>query len=341
MNKIVISFLSVLFLASICAGAQDKLTTVNGDVFDVKVFEVNKDIVRIDRLRTEYTDIKYFASKYVKSITFRDGFCVEFNADGIPSRDNFLNAPTMKCRTNGIYAEGLFRLTEDETMNLLGPEKYCSMYKPAKSTFYTGIAQLFTGGSVLTASAMFDKKDVLIQNRKRGIKFKGLELLGSLGLENVHNVRHFSGNLNPYFVSAEIFGATTLVFGFVNFLSARSTLKSAIVSELPAFSLDASQRRYWAGIGMTVVGAGSIVAGTIDIAHKSKWDWNEWDDPSFERYNVKEGTPPIAGPILALAGSVLINLGIHEFIQSGVRIKYIKKVHTGITQNGAGLCLDF
>ena len=344
MKSFTVATFIALLAGTLCANAQDKLLTVNGEEFNVNVFEVNKDIVRIERLRTDYTDIKYFPVKYVKSITFKDGFCVDFDSEGIPKRDNFLESPTMKCMTNGIYAEGLFRLNEEETMQLMGAEKYYSLYMPSKSIFYTGIAQIFTGGSALVASVFYDKKDVIIQNRKWGLEFKWLNILGLRGLENAHNISRFTGTINPYFVTAELFGTTTLVFGFVNFISARSRLKSALSPDVSLPSLEASKRRYWAGIGMTAAGVGSIVAGTIDMAGKTKWNWNKWEDSdiySYGRYNVKEGTPPIAGPILVLAGSVLVNIGLHEFIENGARIKYFNNIKTGITQNGFGLSMTF
>ncbi len=340
MKKALLLISSVLFLTSLQAVAQDKLVTINGEEFDVKVFEVNNDIVRIERLRTQYTDIRYFASKYVKSITFSDGFCVEFNSDGIPRRDNFLEAPVMKCRTNGIYAQGLFRLTDDETMKLLGPEEYYSMYMPSKSLLYTGIGQVLGGGALLAASHFRDEKHVVIQGRKGGVLFTGLELKGLSRPMNSYNIQNFQGKLNPYYVTAEIFGATTLVCGAVNFLSARSSLKSALDSNGPHYSIEKAKRRYWAGIGMAAAGVGAIVGGTVDIANKSTWSWSIWDE-SYERYNIKEGTNPIVGPILVLAGSVLVNVGLHEFILSGSRMKYFKKASTSITPNGLGLTLAF
>ena len=338
-----------LLVSGASVSAQDRIQTVNDDIFSVKVFEVTKDIVRIEPITTEYTVIKQFACNYVKSITFADGFNVAFTSEGVPVRDNFLAAPKLTARTNGIYAEGLFRLNQDETVTLLGESKYNLFYRPAQARFYTGAAQSLVGGVSILGLLFIDKKDIIIQDGNAGVEFKGMDILGLSGLENAPHKLKFKGSLNPFIVSAELFGTSAVICGVFNFIKAGSDLKRALIPDISLPSLQSCRRAYWTGLSLAVAGLGAIAAGTVDMASKSEWNWSRWEGSSYERYNIQEGNYPIAGPLLSLAGSIAFNIGLSTFITAITKFKFSGQdrnlsavsLNYGLTPYGYGLNLTF
>jgi hypothetical protein len=321
-----------LAVLSLYSSAQDLVRTVNGDLFSVKVLQVTKDIVRIDPVQTDYTIINQFPRNYVESITFPDGAEVKFAPGGDLIREGLADVPTMKAKTDGIYAERLFKLNEDETMHVLGPDKYHLMYKPARTKTVLGMSQIIAGGVTMLPLFLIDNKGIRYRTQKGGFQIVGTYIQSADPLQNSANTLLFSGLFNPYIVGGEILSTTTMVCGLVNFFSSWSVLKSALDADTALPSVSGVKVHYWTGIGMMAAGAGALVAGTIDMANKSKWYWDLWDGSgSTSRYNVKEGTYPVAGPILTLAGSVLINVGLSEFLTANTRLKW----------NGSGVTMSF
>lgn len=329
--------------------AQDKVRTVNGDIYTVKVLQVTKDIVRIDPIQTDYTVIKQFPRNYVESITFSDGAEVKFAPGGELIRDGLADVPTIKAKTDGIYAERLFKLNEEETMYVLGQDKYYLMYKPAKTKTIVGMAQMVAGGVSMFPLFRIDNKGIRYRTQKGGFQIVGTYIQSAEPLRNSANTLLFSGLFNPYIVSGEILSTTTMVCGLVNFFSSWVSLSSAL-KDTPLPTISNTKTHYWTGIGMMAAGAGALVAGTIDMANKSEWYWDLWDGTgSTDRYNIKNGTYPVAGPILALAGSILMNIGITEFTVASTRLKGYQKTGStaplalacGPTPTGYGMTLTF
>ena len=321
--------------------------TVNGDVYHSRVYRITPEVVRFDPFYNNYATINYFSRSYVDSIVFNDGAVLRFDKDGVLSRNNLLSIPNMKVKTDGIYAEGLIKLTKEETMDLLGKEKYLLYYKPSNSNLTLSYIQLFSGGASLLSFLIFDKKMISFSYGDRtGIAFQRMGFHSTAQLLNSEYL--YKGDFDPFLVSMEFLGSTTFISGLCNLITARSKLLSALNSETPYFNLSSTKVKYWTGIGCMLAGTGCLIGGTLDMASKKHWDWQFYSEGS--RYNRQIGQWPVAGPILALAGSILINVGLTQFTVSSTRLKGYSQLNnsskpltlnTSITPYGYGITMNF
>lgn len=322
--------------------AQDKVTTVHGDVYTTKVRQITKDQIVFDQVHTGYNIIDKLPRGFISSIAFADGAEIKFAPGGELIRDGLLQAPTMKAKTDGIYAESFFKLTEDETVALIGSEKYNLFYKPALTRTKVSISQLITGGLLFASGVLWDNKEVVYRDQKGGVLFSHMWLHGQYQLQNPTNYKYFKGDINPYLVGAEILGVTTIVSGIVNLIGSNTDLTSVLRPDIKLPSMSEEKVKLWSGVGMMALGTGAIAGGIADMASKSHWYWDLWEEGySTYRHNIKEGEPPVAGPILALAGSVLVNIGLTEFFTSCKTIKGGATVRTGIAPGGYAMIVSF
>ena len=162
--------------------AQDKVTTVHGDVYTTKVRQITKDQIVFDQVHTGYNIIDKLPRGFISSIAFADGAEIKFAPGGELIRDGLLQAPTMKAKTDGIYAESFFKLTEDETVALIGSEKYNLFYKPALTRTKVSISQLITGGLLFASGVLWDNKEVVYRDQKGGILFSHMWFHGQYQL---------------------------------------------------------------------------------------------------------------------------------------------------------------
>lgn len=348
MQKI-ISIVSVFLLSWSIASAQHKLGTVNDDFYDVTVLSIDKNVVRIWPIQTDYTVIKQFPRGYVKSISFQDGYTAVFDSTGVLVRSGLASVPTMKAKTDGIYAEGLFKLDADETRERLGDDRYYLYYLPVRTMYKMSALQMLAGGAIMLPCVLCDNKNVLYQHTDHnGVEFKGMTIHGVGELLDIDRYR-FKGEINPYMVSLEFLGTATAAVAAINMISCWSGLHNALKTNAPLPSLKATRTKYWAGIGMMAAGIGCLAAGTADMASKSKWDWNVYYNNPDNRRNYKNGQYPVAGPILALAGSVLVNVGVSEFVLARKRLDGFGQlngnrqlaVNAGFVPGGYGLTVTF
>ena len=323
--------------------AQDKIHTVTGETYESKVISVDDKQLKMDPVTVGGTVVSKLPVEYVTSIEFEDGFCLPFIPHGGPRRAALAAAP-VSARGGGIYAERIFRLTDDELLDRFGEKWYWQDYKPAKNKQTVGYAELFSGIVLFGTCAVFDNpsrakgsyKEVWFRNDRRSILFRGTSIQNSSPLTLPGRVIN-SGKLNPYTVTGEFLSAVTLVSGLTNVLTAGKAIKSAAscAESSVARSVGRTRGQYWAGLGMAVAGAGALVGGCIDLNNHKYWYIEHNPDP---RYEMHEGDMPIAGPILAFAGSVLLNVGITEFTVASTRLKGYGGGHEARLAVNAGLC---
>ena len=322
------TFLSLLLLPAISSGifAQDRIHTVNGTTYETKVQSIDKQMVSFVPVETAGHSVSKLPRNYISSIEFSDGLVLPFSPDGEIVRDGLAKAPSIKAKGGGVYAEGLVRLTEEETRARLGSERYYLNYLPAKAKFTTGLVQAFTGVAVFGACALMDNpsrpqawcKEIWFRDTKGSILFRGTSIQNNSPL-TIQGRTIQSGKLNPYLVSGEILSAATLVSGIVNVLGAATSIRKAVAgTNKPAPSLSRTKTQYWTGLGMAALGAGALVGGCIDLNNHREWYIEHNPDPRYERH---DGDIPVAGPVLALAGSVLLNIGVGEFTVASSRLK--------------------
>lgn len=87
-------------------------------------------------------------------------------------------------------------------------------------------------------------------------------------------------------------------------------------------------------------GAGIIAGGIADLADKNNWIWDYWDNPE-SRYYIDQGQPPVAGPILIVAGSALLNVGLSEFITANKALKGSASIKAGAVPGGLAMRVSF
>lgn len=340
-------------IASFGLYAQDSLYTVNGECFKSKVQSIDKNLIHITPIENDSSTIKSLPRNYVSKIVFSDGFIVEFSKDGEVVRDRLLEAPMFKAKGSLIYAEGVVPLNEDETSQYFDADRYYLSFKSERTKYLTGMMQLFTGGAGFGLCAFLEtpvtlglNKDIWYRTYDNSIVFHGVTIQRTTPL-NVKDRVIFSGHLVPYMVTAEFFTFTTLVSGITNIITSSMALKKINArNNKPAPTLSSTKAQYWTGIGLTVAGAGALIGGYLDFNTHKDWYIEHNPDPRYESHN---GDAPIAGPILALAGSVLMNIGVTEFTVASTRLKGYQKIGNtapialscGPTPTGYGMTLTF
>lgn len=341
---VALAFASVLY-------AQDKIYSVNGDCFESKVQAIDKEVVRITPIDMETHTIRQLPRNYVSKIVFADGMEVNFTGEGEIIRDGLLDSPSFKARGSRVYAEGVIPLTEDETAVYYGLERYYLSFKPERTRYLTGMMQMFAGGAGFGLCAFLEtpisfglNKDIWYRTYENSFVFHGVTFQRTTPL-NVKDRVIFSGHLVPAMVTAEFFTATTLVSGVTNILTSSIAMKKINArTDGPAPSQASTKAQYWTGIGLAAAGTGVLIGGFLDLNAHKDWYIEHNPDPRYERH---EGDAPIAGPILALAGSVLMNIGLTEFSVASARLKGYHKTAAplaltcGPTASGYGLTVSF
>lgn len=350
--RLIVSLLLII-ISSFGIYAQDSIYTVNGEYFKSKVQSIDKNLIHINPIERDSSTIKSFPRNYVTKIVFSDDYIVEFTKDGEIVRDKLLEAPVFKAKGSRIYAEGVVPLNEEETSQYFGVDRYYLSFKPERARYLTGMMQLFTGGAGIGLCAFLEtpisfelNKDIWYRTYEKSIVFHGLSIQRTTPL-NVKDRVIFSGHLVPYMVTAEFFTTTTLISGITNIITSSSALKKINTrNNKPAPTLTSTKVQYWTSIGLTVVGAGALIGGYLDLNTHKDWYIEHNPDPRYERHT---GDAPIAGPILAIAGSVLMNIGVTEFTVASTRLKGYSKIGNntplalacGPTTSGYGMTLTF
>lgn len=350
--RLIVSLLLII-IASFEIYAQDKIYTVNGECFNSKVQSIDKNLVHLNPIERDSSTIKTLPRNYVTKIVFADDYTVEFTKEGEVVRDRLLEAPMFKAKGSRIYAEGVVPLNEEETSQYFGVDRYYLSFKPERARYMTGMMQLFTGGAGIGLCAFLEtpisfelNKDIWYRTYEKSIVFHGLSIQRTTPL-NVKDRVIFSGHLVPYMVTAEFFTTTTLISGITNIIASSAALKTINSrNNKPAPSLTSTKVQYWTGIGLAVAGTGALIGGYLDLNNHKDWYIEHNPDPRYERHT---GDAPIAGPILAIAGSVLMNIGITEFTVASTRLKGYQKTGStaplalacGPTPTGYGMTLTF
>ena len=352
MNRKIIA-LAVTLLFMLPAAAQDVVNTVNGDAFKTGVTSIDKEMVNVKPVESGASTITKLPRNYIRSIEFADGFTLDFLPDGSFDRSRLSEAPTVVAKGSKIYAEGIIKLNDDEARGCLGDSRYYLAYKPMTTEFVTGLSQLFSGTAMFIGCAILDNphqpraycKEVVFRNDKNSLRFQGLSFSNDSPLDMPGRVIH-SGHINPYLVATEFLGVSTIATGLVNVLASSAAIKKIAADQsAPVVPLGRTKAQYWAGIGMTAAGVGALVAGTLDMNAKKEWYNEKNRDP---RYDTWEDEMPTVGAALALAGSVLINVGLTEFLVANTRLQGYKSagsaplaLNVGPTTHGYGMTLAF
>ena len=335
---------SVLLFTALSVQAQQKMTSVNGDVYESRILSIDKNLVRFKPVSLGETTLSKLPRNYIRSIEFQDGFTAQFAENGDFIRDGILDCPTVKAKFGALNAEGLFKFTEEETRLYIGDERYYLQYTPGKVRETLGFVQVVGGAATLFASTLFDHKRVIWQSTDYGFWFFGMsfDTLNHFTWSTSNMKTYIEGSINPYHVSLEILSATTLIYGVANIISGAGTLKRIIKSSpaIPDRTLTGWQ--FWGGIGATALGCGLIAGGIADMNAHSHWRHLEYLNGTQETV----GSMPVAGPILSLAGAVLINAGISEAIVALGRTKFYKNnpklsLHVAAAPGGIGMTMSW
>lgn len=272
----------------------DTLITTSGERLPVTIRSLpsGDDFGKV--LRPGDFSIKLSAD-YISSFHFFDGFHLDYK-DGTFLRDNLLLCPTMAYRGDGIWAEGLARLTRQETRSLLGENIYCRSYNPSRALFWTGIAQ--SAVSFPFSLWLWVPTSRLLQKDYRE---------WSAGDERV-----LAGT--TYTTSATLVG-----------------LASVIISSLEIRDLkETSVGRAWAevGAGTATLAAGIALAsvGMKDLRTHAYWqvrgDW---------KVHIPSTEPPSpASPWLVAGGTALISIALPLLVTGAFRLYGFHRTPSGL-----------
>lgn len=342
MNSRLICFITILTI-SYGLAAQDKINTVNGDIFNTEVLSIDSHNVKLKPFNVGSSTISTLPRNYIKSIEFKDGFLLPFTSDGGIIRDDLSEVPTVKAKVGKLYAEGIIPMKEEEILQRLGNEQYYLSYKPAKTRTTLGLSQAIFSVVMFIPCFIFDDKDVFFRNDNYGTWFTKMNIRPyPQNRWYEYNNYYFKGHINPYYTSLEIFNTITAISGITNILISLNDVKKSIDNTPVSYNKTITQN--WTGIGLTVAGVGLITGGIIDMSKNTDWLWTS----NYYQENInKKGNTPLVGAILSLTGSILFNVGLSEIIVSQKRLsayknqKFSTVLDSGFTPGGYSLVLKF
>lgn len=337
--------------------AQEKIHTVNGDTFETSLLSIDRNMVNLKPFLSGNTTISKLPRNYIKEIEFADGFKFRFTPEGELVRDSLSAAPVVRAKGTRLYAEGIVGLTGDETRQFLGDDKFYMAYKPARMRMSVAWGQLASGLGLLLAGGLMDDKEVSFNDGDGGVVFNGLTIM-PLSSVWMPYTTIYSGHINPYAVGLEFLGTVTALSGIANSVISVCKVRSLLSGNSMSSSRSAAVAGLWTGVGLMAAGAGAIVGGIADMSRKSDWNYILRDEainehvlnPDHYYHDQITGEMPVAGAIITAVGSILLNIGISEFVVSETILKGHSTrsasdrslaLNYGLTPSGASLCITF
>lgn len=336
--------ISVLFLtAAASALGQDTVRTVKNEVFVTKVRKISDKMIKVEKGEGYTAPSENLPPSYLSSITFQDGFTVRFK-DGAVDRTGLTEAP-MKVRDNHLYAKGMIKMDREEVRDILGSREKNLVFDKAGLQSTIGYVQIGAGALMTLYTQLFDDRNILFSNKNYSIVLKrhGIQKAGPV---STYDVNTFTGTISTQYILCDFLGLVTLCSGAVNILSANREVKHLMDGEITIPTTKALTRRKWIGAGMAVAGAAALIGGTVDVANNKSWNWKVYY--KYEDYDAMHGSRdghwPVVGPYLMVAGAVLANWGVTEYMLSSKMLKGGKpsgELSFGPAPGGYGLCFRF
>ena len=335
---------AILLAVAGSAWGQDTVRTVKNEVFVTKVKKIGDKMIKVEKGDGYTVPSENLPPVYVSSITFQDGFTLRFQ-DGKIDRTGLTDAP-QKVRDHHFYAEGLVKMNREEARAILGSEKKNIVFDKAALQSMIGYVQIGAGALMTLYTQLYDDRNILFSNKNHSIVLKrhGIQRAGPV---SSYDVNIFTGTISTRFILCDFLGLVTLWMGTANAISANRQVKRLMDSEITLPSTQYLTRRKWLGAGAALAGAAALIGGTVDVANNESWNWKVYY--KYEDYDAlhgsRDGHWPVVGPYLMVAGALLANWGVTEYMVSSSMLKGAGnrpgELSFGPAPNGYGLLLKF